>query len=69
MPRGVPTKRRAVYVCTSTFFSAFGDARMGERFAEDHVMVRKNPQYFQMVEGDSFPVVEAATAGPGEERE
>ena len=48
--------------------SAFGDARAGERFAENHEMVRKNPQYFQLVEGDSLPVVEAATAAPGETR-
>jgi hypothetical protein len=66
MPRGVP-KKRTMYVCTTTFMSAFGDARAGDRFAEGHEMVKKNPQYFQPIQVDA-PEVEAATAAPGEER-
>ena len=66
MPRGVPRKK-TMYVCTTTFFSAFGDARAGERFAADHEMVKTNPQYFQSLEVDA-PEVESATAAPGEDR-
>lgn len=66
MPRGVP-KKRTMMVATERFFSAYGDAAMGERFAEDHEMVKKNPQFFQRVQVDA-PEVEAATAAPGEER-
>lgn len=54
-------------VCTTTFMSAFGDARAGERFSQDHEMVRKNPQYFVAMEVDA-PLVEAATSAPGEVR-
>lgn len=57
-----------MYVCTTTFFSAFGEARAGERFAEGHEMVRKNPQYFEAIRVEG-PEVEMATAAPGEERE
>lgn len=67
MPRGV-TKKRTMYVATETFFSAYGDAQRGDRFAENHEMVKKNPQYFQPVEVEGAPEVEAATAAPGEER-
>jgi hypothetical protein len=66
MPRGVP-KKRTMYVATTTFFSDVGEARAGDRFAEGHEMVKKNPQYFQPVQVDA-PLVEAATAAPGEER-
>lgn len=66
MPRGIP-KKRIIYVCNTTFFSAYGEARAGERFASDHELVRTNPQYFQPLEVDA-PLVEAATAAPGEER-
>jgi hypothetical protein len=56
-----------MYVATTTFFSDVGEARAGDRFAEGHPMVKKNPQYFQRVEVDG-PEVEMATAAPGAER-
>ena len=67
MPRGIP-KKRTMYVCTTTFFSAYGDARAGQRFAADHELVKTNPQYFVALEVEGAPEVEAATAAPGEVR-
>ena len=66
MPRA--TKTRTMYEATETFFSAYGDAQRGDRFAEGHEMVKQNPQYFQRVQGEGVPLVEAATAAPGEAR-
>lgn len=62
-----------MYVARSTFTTAREgvgvlEVKQGEKFADDHELVRLFPHRFRKVSNDGRPAVEDATAAPGKRR-
>ena len=66
------TKQDPFLVCRESFHSPAGFVAAGDIYEADHPVVKKNPERFVPLDVHRVarrePVIEAATAAPGEKR-